>query len=134
MIKNVARYIAANTSLVVNSTLFAGFRPSTAPDDCVAVLESTPDRRDSYLADKKEKSIQILARNDDTWVAKAWVETILNLFVGVENAGIALTGETDEGSFFVNAADGSGPGYLGEDEKGRHEHSGNMVLRVQNYT
>jgi len=131
MIKNFAMHVQAKTSLVIGTDLFVGFRPQDAPDNCVVLLESIPDVRDFDLPDKKEKSIQVLGRNNDYHLAQAAVKEVCDAILGFDNAGFDLNILPTEETATVNVAVGTGPGYVGQDDRNRHEFSANFILRTQ---
>lgn len=130
MLNEIAQHIEDNTALELGSTLQVGFRPATAPDRCVVLLERTPGKADFYLADRIDYHLQVIARSPDLQEARsdAWaVHALLHGKAGIDlpqvNSGPRYHASTIE----ANQA----PGWIGQDERGRHEYSVNFTFKIQ---
>lgn len=134
MIREMAEYIEDRSiGLLVGITLHAGFRPETAADTCVALLERTGERQDYNVDGKFDKPVQILSRSTSYQTAKDNAEAVVDLFVGWQKAGLSLPILVSGGdSFTINTAELiSGPAWLGQDQNGRHEFTANILLHMQ---
>ena len=129
MIKQITTYIGTQAGLTIGTDLFAGFRPSNAPDECVTILETGGGKPDFYLPDSVEKMIQVLTRGKTYFSARDLADSVYEKLHG--KAGIALP-VVDAKSFYVNTIDAlQVPQFIGIDEKGRIEFSANFIFRIQ---
>lgn len=129
MIRELATYVANNTSLALESTLWAGFRPSHAPDRCVALLESTGGLVNSYFPDAGEKPVQILSRAESYWDARADIYTVFDLLKSKAQVTLPVVGSTTYKAEFIEAQ--TFPQSVGQDERGLWEFSSNLVIRIR---
>jgi hypothetical protein len=129
MIKQIGQYVENSTEHTIGTDLFIGYKPETAPDDCVAVLETGGGKPDFYHSDYAEKLIQVMARGSTYFTARG-------IAVGIFDALHAKKGITlpsvDDKSYYVNVIEAiQVPQYLGQDEKGRFLFSTNFIFRIQ---
>ena len=129
MLKEICAYIEEETSLLIDTNLFAGFVPSTVTVDCVIILESGG-KPNFYLKDYQEKTIQVLSRAENYHIAKSNALIVYDLLHG--SAGITLPVVGSGKEYYVNTIEAiSAPQSLGQDEKGLFNISTNFVLRIQ---
>lgn len=112
MIKEIAEYIAAHTSLVIGTTLFAGFTETDAPSPCVLIQEVDPAIADYLLTDKVQRPIRIMSRSTSHWTARTNAYTVFDLLHG--KMQITLPVVTSGVVYIVNVAGGP-PYYIGKD-------------------
>jgi len=130
MIKELTTYIENNTVLVIDTDLFAGFRPSDAPDQCVAILEPTGGAVDSYFPDAGEKVIQVLSRAVSYWDARADAYTVFDLLKSKAQVTFPIiVSDTIYKAEFIEAQ--HFPQSLQQDEEGRWEFSTNVIIRIR---
>lgn len=130
MLKELTQFIENNTALVIDTDLFAGFRPPEAQVDCTAVYERTGDSRDFDLIDKRTTPIQFITRASDFHAARDAAEAMATLFHG--QAGYDLPIITTGEEYHVATSEIlSGPAFLGQDELGNFEYTLNMLFRIQ---
>ena len=130
MLQPLAEHAASKLSWVIGTNLFAGFRPEDAQDECVTLLERSGENPDFYLTDKIEAPIQCLVRSTDYHAGRGLCLFFRDLYHG--ESGIDLPVVTSGEAFTIQTAEClSGPLYLGQDERGRHEFSVNMLFRIQ---
>jgi len=130
MLKALAQYIENNTTLVIGDDLFPGYRPSNAPVECVALYERSGENRSFTLRDKRDVPVQFVSRSDDYYVARDWLAALITLLHGqcAYDLPVVVSGE----ALHIAASEIlSGPVYMGQDEKGNHEFSLNVLFRVQ---
>lgn len=120
----LANHVAALTGLVVGQTLFAGQRPANAPDDCVVLLERTGGIIDDQTR-IHQWPIQILARGERYHGASGARQRCWNVFNALNNKQAVTVGG------FAYSATGISPASIGQDDRGRHEFSANLVLRIK---
>jgi len=121
--------IANNTDLTLESTLWAGFRPDFAPDDCVVILEAGGGKVNSYFPDAGEKMIQILSRASSFWTARDNIYLVHDYLKSRSQVTLPVVGSTTYKAEFIEAVDF--PQSLGQDERGLWEFSQNYVFRVR---
>jgi hypothetical protein len=130
MIKELAQYIEDNTDFVIDTDLFAGFRPADAPDRCVVVLESTGGAVNSYFPDAGEKLIQILSRATSYWDARVDIYTVFDLLKSKAQITFPIiVSDTAYKAEFIEAQ--SFPQSIQQDEEGRWEFSANFIIRIR---
>jgi len=128
LIKEITQYIAANTSLVVGSTLFAGFTESDAPRTCVIVQELDPAIADYLLTDVVQKPIRVLVRGATYWTTEATARSVFDLLHG--KMQVTLPVVTSGTTYCVNIT-GTHPYYLGKDANGSHVFVVNFMVKSQ---
>jgi len=130
MLKQITQYIKNQTTgFTIGINLFAAFAPSTAQDD-VVIIRETGGAPNFYLMDQVEKSIQVLSRATDYWVARANAMKVFVVLHGI--AGITLP-VIDAEAYYVNTAEAiTAPQSLDKDEKGLFNISTNYIIRIQN--
>ena len=130
MIREIATYIDTNTALTLESTLFAGFRPSSAPNTCVAVLETGGGKVNSYFPDAGDRMIQILSRAKSYWTARSNIYLVHDAMKSKAQIDLPqMAGNPIYRMQFVEAVDF--PQSLDQDEKGLWEFSQNFVIRMR---
>lgn len=138
MIKELTQYVENQGLGTIGTDLFAGFRPGGGPgspeaaDQCVVLMERTGEIPNFYLSDTFDKPIQVLSRSTTYHTARDDIIAVLAVLEGKSNAGLTLPVIDSGDEYYINAAELlSGPYWLGQDEKGRHEFSANLVLHVK---
>ena len=130
MIKELTQYIENGTSFVIDTDLFAGFRPADAPDRCVAVLEPTGGAVNSYFPDAGEKVIQVLTRADSYWDAREDACTVFDLLKSKAQVVLpTILSSRIYKAEFIEAQ--HFPQSLQQDEEGRYEFSTNFIIRIR---
>lgn len=130
MIKEITTYIANNTSLTLESTLFGGFRPDSAPDTCVVVLETSGGSVNSYFPDAGEKSIQILSRAKSYWTARSNIHLVFDALKSKAQVTLpVISGNPTYKAEFIEAQEF--PQSVGQDERGLWEFSQNFIFRIR---
>lgn len=128
MIKEITKYIANNTSLVIGTTLFAGFSESDAPDTAVVVGELAPGLADGLLTDKVQKPIRVLSRAKSHATARSNSYIVFGLLHGKMQITLPVV---DAGATYLCNVEGTTPYYLGLDDKFRHQFVANYILKTQ---
>ena len=130
MIRELTQYIENGTSFVIDTDLFAGFRPADAPDRCVAVLEPTGGAVNSYFPDAGEKAIQVLSRAPSYWDARADIYTVFDLLKSKAQITLpTIVSSVTYKAEFIEAQ--HFPQSLQQDEEGRWEFSVNFIIRIR---
>lgn len=130
MIKEITTYIGTNTSLTLESTLFGGFRPASALDTCVVVLESAGGSVNSYFPDGGEKAIQILSRAESYWTAREKAYLVHNLLKSKAQVTLpVVSGGPTYKAEFIEAQEF--PQSVGQDDRGLWEFSQNFIFRIR---
>ena len=130
MIKELTQYIENGTSFVIDTDLFAGFRPADAPDRCVAVLEPTGGAVNSYFPDAGEKVIQILTRAPSYWDARSDAYVVFDLLKSLAQVTFpTIVSSVTYKAEFIEAQ--HFPQSLQQDEEGRWEFSCNFIIRIR---
>jgi len=130
MIKEFTQYIENNSSFVIDTNIFAGFRPADAPDRCLAVLEPTGGAVNSYFPDAGEKVMQILSRAVSYWDARADIYTVFDLLKSKAQITLPIiVSDTIYKAEFIEAQ--NFPQSLQQDEEGRWEFSVNFAIRIR---
>ena len=129
MIKELTQYIEDNTAFVIDTNLFAGFRPADAPDRCVAVLEPTGGAVNSYFPDAGEKVVQILSRAPSYWDARSDAYVVFDLLKSLAQVTLPVVSSVTYKAEFIEAQ--HFPQSLQQDEEGRWEFSVNFVIRIR---
>ena len=125
MIKEVVNYIAANTTLTLNTDLFAiAVDPKSDVDECIIVAEPSPGLVDGLLADKRQIPLVAYSRAKTRFTARDNAYTVFNLFTwGASdkfhgNTQISLTA-IGSGPVYVCNFVCNIPYYVGLDESGK---------------
>ncbi|HOY09613.1 MAG TPA: minor capsid protein [Candidatus Omnitrophota bacterium] len=130
MIKSIATYIENNNAeFVIDTNLFAGFRPSNSQDRCVTILESGGGQTDPYLPDKIAKGIQVLSRAISYWDAREDIFKIYDFLKSKAQITLPVVGEEAYIAEFIEAQ--NPPQSLRQDEAGRWEFSVNFIFRIR---
>lgn len=126
MLKPLATWLAAQAGLTVGTTLFAGTRPATAPHLCTTLLERGVERVSELSPELREKAVQILTRGpvNDYFAGKDEADRVFDLVIN-QYGLTAVEGWT------IHSVLGDAPQYIGQDDKGRHEFSANVVVRAR---
>lgn len=121
--KELADYLEDETSLTVGTDLFAGAAPADAPDSHNVIIDSGG-AANGDLSDYKEKTVQILSKSSDYFVALSYAEEI---YAALHcRHGITL------GSYYAGVVKAiTLPQSVGQDEKGLYTISTNYVLKAQ---
>lgn len=128
MIYSITQYIANHTTLVIGSTLFAGFSESDAPETAVVVAELTPGLADGLLTDKVQKPIRVLSRAKSYATARNNSYTVFGLLHGRMQFTLPVV---DSGDTYVCNVEGTLPFYIGLDDKFRHQFVTNFIFKSQ---
>lgn len=130
MLKQITQYVKNTaTGFTLGTNLFAAFAPSTAQNDIVVIRE-TGGAPNFYLTDQMEKTIQVLSRASDYWVASANAKKVYAVLHGI--AGITLPVIDAEAYYILTAEAITAPQSLGQDEKGLFNISTNYIVRIKN--
>lgn len=131
MIKELTTYIANGvTGMVIDTNLFAGFRPAEAPSRCVAILEPTGGAVDSYLPDAGDKGVEVLSRAESYWDAREDIYKVFDFLKSKSQVTLPVVVEgTTYIAQFIEA--NSFPQSLQQDEEGRWEFSVNFTVRIK---
>jgi hypothetical protein len=130
MLKQITQYIKNNTTgFTIGTNLFAAFAPATAQND-VVIIRETGGAPNFYLVDQVEKSIQVLSRATDYWVASANAKKVYDCLHGISGVTLPVI---DALAYYVSTAEAiTAPQSLDKDEKGLFNISTNFIIRVQN--
>lgn len=129
MIKELTTYIAAETDFVLDTDLYAGFRPAQAPNRCVVLLEPVGGTVNSYFPDAGEKIVQVLSRAKSYWDARADIYTVFDLLKSKAQLNLPDVGGTTYKAEFIEAQ--NFPQSLQQDENGLWEFSVNFIVRIR---
>jgi hypothetical protein len=128
MIKEIVTYIAANTSLAIGSTIFAGFTETDAPLTCVIVEEVDPAIADYLLTDRVQKPIRIISRGVSYWTARNTADTVFDLLHGKMQLVLPVV---ISGVVYCSNVTGTRPYYMGKDADGSHMFVSNFMFLTQ---
>jgi len=134
MIKELVQYVKneCSSGLVIGTSLFAGFRPLDAADECVTIIEAGgPDS--FYAPGLSSPLIWALVRSTNYMACRDLayeIHAILHRMIGVE---LPVVDSGD--NYLVNTSTALGrPSPLsGQDEKGRFEFGANYRMEVETY-
>lgn len=129
MIKEITTYIANNTSLILETDLFGGYRPDSSPDQCVTVLETGGGSVNSYFPDGGEKLIQILSRAKSYWNARIDAYIVHDLLKSKAQITLPVVNVVVYKAEFIEAI--HFPQSVGQDERGLWEFSQNFIFRIR---
>ena len=127
MVKAFCEWLASSSSglgLVIGSTLYAGQRPAAAPDLCTVVLERVPEIVDPERKDARQVTFQLFTRGRGYFTARDEARRIFDQVVN-------QYGVTGIDGWFVGHISGTGPAWIGQDDKGRDEFSANITLNCE---
>ena len=116
MIKELCNYIAANTSYVVGTTLFAVSVDSDEIDVCVVIGEPAPGLANGILTDLRQIPLVAYSRAKTRFTARDNAYTVFDLLHGTQQ--ISLTAIAS-GPVYVCNFECRTPYYTGLDESGR---------------
>ena len=128
MIQAFTRYIAANTALTIGTDLYAGHRPSNAPDACDVVLDRIGPITTWNRASRFQLSLQVLSRASSYFAASERAQTIHELFDGM--TGLILLDGAGVPQYKLDTCQARGPASIGQDDLSRFEFSTNYDCRV----
>lgn len=133
MLKALADWIASGLSLTVGTDLLCGFRPATAQDFCTALQERVQSEVSVVTPDFEIKRVQIVTRGPigDYWAASNRATLISEWLLSGQQINVTIPDPASGTSWTIHSVEGGNPGYLGEDEKRRHEFSANLTVRVR---
>uniref|UniRef100_A0A6M3M4H8 Tail protein n=1 Tax=viral metagenome TaxID=1070528 RepID=A0A6M3M4H8_9ZZZZ len=120
LVQDIADYIAANSSLVVDTDLFVGGETVDTPSGSVIVREfAGSTKNESGL---EERAIQILALDLGYINAETIINTVYALFANKPGFASTLTG-----IFFVSVV--SMPGFIDRDQSGNYVFSTSLLFK-----
>lgn len=129
MIKAIVQFIENKTSFVKGATLQVGWRPDSAPDRCIVVIESGGGEPIPLLPDREDKMVQIISRGLTYFNAR---DDAYEVYNAIRGAGWQLpevvAGEKYE-AMSITAV--SIPQYIGPDKEGRREWSTNYMMKIE---
>lgn len=130
MLKQITQYVKNQTTgFTIGTNLFAGFIPSTIVGDAVVIRE-TGGAPNFYLTDQVEKTIQVISRATDYWVAAANAKKVYDVLHGISGVTLPVI---DALAYYLNTAEAiTAPQNLDQDEKGLFNISTNYIIRIQN--
>lgn len=123
MIKPLFDFLATELSLTKGTDFHMGHRPPNSVDNNTTLLERVPSRIDPDNKNFRVHHFQILTR-DRGYVAG---DTEARR---VSDAMAAFRGEAITG-WYIYDTTGTGPAYLGDDTKGRHEFTSNFTVSAR---
>jgi len=130
MLKEITTYIANNTDFVIGTDLFAGHRPSNAPEECIVILENAGGATNFLLTDKVDKAVQILSRAKTYFTARDNIYTVYNLLHG--KSWIELPEVVSGVEYIAMTIEAiTIPQSIGQDERGLYEFSVNFIFRIK---
>jgi len=129
MIKELCNYIVANTSFVLNSTIFAVSVDSNDIDECIVIGEPAPGLVNGLLTDLRQIPFVAYARAKTRFTARDNAYTVFNLLHGTQQ--ISLTAIAS-GSVYVCNFECRTPYYKGLDEKKRYVYVMPIDVTVTN--
>lgn len=116
MIKELTNYIAANTSFVVGTTLFALAVDSDSIDECVVIAEPAPGLADGYLEGKRQVPLVAYARAKTRFTARDNAYTVFDL---LHRSHQITLGPIGGGSTYICNIVCRTPNYIGLDKGSR---------------
>lgn len=130
MLKEITQYIEDNTSWVIGTDLYAGFRPEGSAVRCLVVLDNTGGRANYYLRDAGDKLVQVVSRSNDYFQAKEDLTEIHDLLHGASGITLPVVDGGDE--YLANTIEALNlPQSIGQNDKGEWEFSVNFIFRYQ---
>ena len=130
MIKEISKYIADNTSLVLGSTVFIGTSPATLRSKHV-ILKETGGDADFFLPDLSRRTLQVLAFGKDYHEAKAYADDIHALINGMANRVLTGIGVGVDDILIDTCVTMSLPAHIGQNEEQLHIFSSNYLITTQ---
>ena len=130
MIKELCNYIAANTSYVVGTTLFAVSVDSDEIDVCVVIGEPAPCLANGILTDLRQIPLVAYSRAKTRFTARDNAYTVFDLLHGLMQVNLpAISG----GDIYRCNIECRTPYYIGLDESGRrHVYSMPIDVTISN--
>lgn len=132
MLKEIATFIAAQTSFVIGTDLIFGFWSDDDTDKANLIQEISPGVVDGQLPDRADKIITILSRSFDYNEAYDMAKEIFDAvhgYMGKKSMGGVISGV----EYLCEVIEANGtPQYIGPDMRGRHEFSTNFTFKLQN--
>lgn len=117
MIKELCNYIAANTSWVVGTDLFAISVDSNDIDECVVIGEPAPGLANGILTDLRTIPLVAYARSSvSRFTARDMAYTLFDLLHGTQQIELTAIGS---GPVYVCNFECGTPYFEGKDETGR---------------
>ncbi len=140
MIKEISKFIADESGLILGDTLQVAHRTPNSPDRCSVVLESVGGSVYYDLPDRVDKMIQVISRAYKYMDARADAWTIYKALFPDLNASelplgsmpIAAIAPATQNYIAMTIEPVAAPAYIGQDEKKRYEFSCNYIFRMQN--
>lgn len=134
MMKAFCTYLTTDSSgglgLIVGQTLYAGSRPQDAPDLCTTVLEPTGEQPNKYLRTHRTVYFQLVTRGGSYFEARDESKRIWEWLISPSRINITLTSES--GDVWTNChIEGISNGYIGQDDRSRHEFTANIAIRAK---
>jgi len=130
MLKEICQYIEDNTSFIIGTDLFAGHRPSNAPEECIVILEDAGGGTNFLLPDKVDKAVQVLSRAKTFFTARDNIYTIYELLHG--KSWIELPVVVAGNEYIAMTIEAiTVPQSIGQDERGLYEFSVNFIFRIK---
>jgi len=122
LVQDIARYIAANSTFVMDTDLFVGAETVDTPSGSIIVREfSGSTENESGL---KERAIQILSQDKGYIGAESLINTVYVLFAN--KSGFVSTDLTD--IFYASVS--SMPGFVDRDASGNFVFSCSLIFRT----
>jgi len=120
-IQDLADYIEANTSLVVDTDLYIGEEPHDSPDECVTLLTSPGSTRTESGMDVQ--ALQVLANGKSFIAAEDLAQTVHDLLANKPG----FSGLDDV--FYCEVLNSPFP--VGRDGRSRYVFSSNFIIRKE---
>ena len=131
MIKEVTALIANKASLTVGTTLFAGYRPTTATDECDVVLMRGGGQSVYSVPGRENQNVQVISRAKSYPAAERRAYVIFDALRRIMGGVTLPVVDALETKLFCNVIEPiNPPQYIGTDEQGRFEYSTNYVFRL----
>jgi len=137
MLQDLLKYIEDNTSLEIGVSLFYGFFPAKTMAggevrERATRAQETGGPEYPDLVDRADMAINFISRAKEYEDAKADSYEIHNLLHGLTGIKLPLFDGSSGCNYVAMEIEASSvPGYLEEDENGRHVFSLNIVARVR---
>ena len=129
MLKSLAKYIENQTTLVIGTTLFAGFIPSEVTGPAVVMME-TGGPPHKMLTDRINPTVMFRSRAVSYWDSRELIFIVWELLRD-PRFNVTLPIVDSGGVYMVNAFDNlQMPSSIGQDANGQHEFSTNFIVRA----
>jgi len=130
MIKEFTEYIGANTSLVIDTTLFAISVDSDLIDTCVVIAEQSPGLANSLLTDYRQIPLVAYSRATTRFTARDNAYTVFDLLSGATQINFTAIGS---GPVYWCNIECRTPYYIGmDDTKRRYMYAVPIDVTVTN--